>query len=84
MTAIIALIIKILIGAFVGWLAGVLMKSSHGFWMSALLGIVGSVLGHWLAGLIGITAGGLGGFLISLAGACILIAIVRAVLGKKF
>ena len=80
----ISLIISILIGAFVGWLAGLIMKSSHGFLMSALLGIVGSALGHFLAGLIGIGGSGIGGFLISLAGACILIAIVRAILGKKF
>lgn len=84
MSELVALVIKILIGAFTGWLACLFMKSAHGFWMSCLLGIVGSALGHFLAGLIGIAASGLAGFIVSVAGACLLIFIVRCILGKKF
>ncbi|MCR5763887.1 MAG: GlsB/YeaQ/YmgE family stress response membrane protein [Treponema sp.] len=84
MTSLVALIIQILIGAFIGWLACLFMKSAHGFWMSCLLGIVGSALGHWLAGFLRIQASGLAGFVVSVAGACLLIAIVRLVMGKKF
>ena len=81
----IGLIVTILVGALVGWLAGIFMHSSHGFWFSALLGIVGGALGGWLAGLLGISFGGfLGQVIIGVIGTCILIAIVRAILGKKF
>jgi len=45
---------------------------------NVLVGIVGGALGHWLAGMLGIAAGGIGGFLVALAGAVILIAILRA------
>ena len=84
MTSLVVLIIQILIGAFIGWLASILMKSAHGFWMSCLLGIVGSALGHWIAKFLHITTGGLAGFVVSVAGACLLIALIRLVLGKKF
>ena len=33
------IIITILIGALVGWLAGLIMKTNHGFWLRVLLGI---------------------------------------------
>ena len=39
------LLITILVGALIGWLAGIFMKSAHGFWLSCLLGIVGSAIG---------------------------------------
>lgn len=61
------------------------MKSSHGFIMSCVIGIVGSFIGGFLASLIG-----LGGenivvtILIDIAGACILIALLRLILGKKW
>lgn len=80
----ISIIVAILVGALVGWLAGKLMKSHHGFWFNCLLGIVGSALGSALAGAIGLSASGLAGFLVSIAGTCVLIAIVRLILGKKF
>ena len=40
------IIITILIGALVGWLAGLIMKTNHGFWIRVLLGIVGSAVGR--------------------------------------
>lgn len=80
-----SIIIAVLIGALIGWVAGIIMKSKHGFIMTCLLGIVGSALGSFLAGLIGIGAGSMiGSILIGICGTVILIAIVRAILGKKF
>ncbi len=80
------LLIAILIGAFVGWLADCFMHSSHGFLFSALLGIIGGALGSWLAGVLGINIGSglLSQIIVGVIGTCILIAIVRAILGKKF
>ena len=79
------IIITIAIGALVGWLAGIIMKTNHGFWMRVLLGIVGSFVGRLIAGLIGITAKqvSIGGILISVAGACLVVWLVRKLSGKK-
>jgi uncharacterized membrane protein YeaQ/YmgE (transglycosylase-associated protein family) len=75
------LIISIIIGGIIGWLASIVMKTNAqmGIIANVLVGIVGAALGHWVAGQIGITAGGIGGFLVSLAGAMLLIAILRAI-----
>ena len=81
---ILSIVITILVGALIGWLAGLLMKSSHGFWMSCLLGIVGSFLGWGIAGLVGLGGGWVIDILVRIAGTCLLIAICRAVMGKKF
>lgn len=80
------IIIAILIGAFVGWLAGVFMGSSHGFWFSALLGIIGGALGSWLADRLKINIGSglLSEIIVGVAGTCVLIALCRLILGKKF
>ncbi len=81
----ISLIVTILVGAFIGWLAGIFMKSKHGFWMSCLLGIVGSALGSGIANALKIGGGGLiYSLVIGILGTCLVIAIVRAILGKKF
>lgn len=78
------IIITILIGALVGWLAGQLMKSKQGFWLNVLLGIVGSAVGRFLAGLLGIHADtiSIGGILISVAGACLVVWLVRKLFKK--
>ena len=75
------LIISIVIGGIIGWLASIVMKTNAqmGIIANVLVGIVGGALGHWLAGQLGIAAGGIGGFLVALAGAIILIAILRAI-----
>ena len=69
------IIITILIGALVGWLAGEFMNMKQGFWMNVLLGIVGSAVGRFIAALVGIHASrvSIGGILISVAGACLVV-----------
>jgi len=78
------IIITILVGALVGWLAGLIMKTNHGFWIRVLLGIVGSAVGRLLAGLIGIRAStvSIGGIIISVAGACIVVWLLRKITDK--
>jgi len=75
------LIISIVIGGIIGWLASIVMKTNAqmGIIANVLVGIVGAALGHWLAGQLGISAGGIGSWLVSLAGAIVLIAILRAI-----
>ncbi|WP_370282935.1 GlsB/YeaQ/YmgE family stress response membrane protein [Pseudooceanicola sp.] len=73
------LLITIVIGAIVGWLAGVIVKGGgSGLVMNVVLGILGALVGGWLLPMIGISWGGLlGAFFMALIGAIILILIVR-------
>jgi uncharacterized membrane protein YeaQ/YmgE (transglycosylase-associated protein family) len=73
------LIISIIIGGIIGWLASIIMKTDMqmGLIANILVGIVGSALGFWLAGVLGIApAGGVLGFLVGVAGAVLLIFIL--------
>jgi uncharacterized membrane protein YeaQ/YmgE (transglycosylase-associated protein family) len=76
-----SLIVTLIIGAVIGWLASLLMKTSAqmGIIANIVVGIVGAALGHWLAGVLGIAAfGTVGAWIISILGAVILIAILKA------
>jgi len=75
------LIVSLVIGGLVGWIASIIMKTNPqmGLVANVLVGIVGSALGFWIAGLLGIAAaGGLVRFAVAIAGAALLI----FVLGK--
>ena len=78
------ILLWILFGALVGWLAGKIMKSRNSFWINVLLGIVGSIVGGFVASLLGFGALGAGlnfnipNIIISVAGACIVIFLARA------
>jgi uncharacterized membrane protein YeaQ/YmgE (transglycosylase-associated protein family) len=74
------LIITLIVGGLVGWLASIIMKTNAqmGLIANVLVGVVGSMLGYWLAGLLGIgPAGGILRFLIAIGGAVLLIFILR-------
>jgi uncharacterized membrane protein YeaQ/YmgE (transglycosylase-associated protein family) len=80
-------IISLIIGGIVGWLASIIMKTNAqmGWIANVLVGVVGSLLGYWLAGLMGIAAtGGILRFVVAIAGAVLLIFILRklGVFGK--
>lgn len=73
-------IISLIIGGIVGWLASIVMKTNAqmGLIANVLVGIVGSMLGYWLAGLFGMApTGGILRFVIAIAGAALLIFILR-------
>lgn len=73
-------IAAIIIGGLAGWLAEKFMKSNMGLLMNIVLGIVGAIVANALLGLFGIALGGWIGYLIAgFIGACLLIAIARAV-----
>ena len=75
------LLISIIIGGIIGWLASLIMKTDAqmGIIANILVGIVGSALGHFLAGVIGLAAYGMiGRLIVSVVGAVLLIAILRA------
>ncbi len=72
------LIISIIVGGFIGWLASLIMKSPMGILGDILVGIIGSTLGHFLAGAIGLAAyGAIARLAVSVAGAVLLIIILR-------
>jgi uncharacterized membrane protein YeaQ/YmgE (transglycosylase-associated protein family) len=80
-------IIAILVGALVGWLASIIMKtdSQQGPIANILIGIVGATLARWLFGdVLGIGGAAAGtltlsGILWGLIGAVVLIFILKAV-----
>jgi len=75
------LIISLVIGGIVGWLASIVMKSNAqmGIIANVIIGILGGALGSYLAGMLGISASGIGRWVVALAGAILLIGILRAV-----
>jgi len=80
------LLIILLVGLVAGFAASHVM-AGRGFGLigDLLVGIVGAFLGGWLFGKIGIVAGGLlAQIIIAFIGACILIGIVRLVMGSRF
>ncbi|TWG50071.1 MULTISPECIES: GlsB/YeaQ/YmgE family stress response membrane protein [unclassified Aminobacter] len=73
-------IAAIIIGGLAGWIASSFMKSDTGIFMNIVLGIIGAAVASFLFGLLGVSFGGWLGYLIAgFIGACILIALARAV-----
>ena len=78
------IIISILVGALIGWIAGKIMDSKHGFWMNCLLGIIGGAVGSALSTLLRTNGGIVINVAFRIAGTVIVIALVRLVAGKKW
>ena len=75
-------IVTLIIGGIVGWLASIVMKTNAqmGWIANIVIGIVGAVLGSWLAGQLGfVPAGAIAGYLVAIAGAAILIGLLKLV-----
>lgn len=74
------IILWIIFGALVGWIASMVMESGGGLIVDIVVGIVGAVIGGFVMSFFGDT--GVNGFtlysfLVALLGACILLAIVK-------
>ena len=82
-------IIVILAGAFIGWIASKIMgtDASMGAMANIIVGLVGAVIGRFVAQLLNLAPQGtnfsIGGLLFGILGACILLAIVKALSGRK-
>ncbi len=77
------IILWIVFGALVGWIASIIMKTDaqQGALLNIIVGVVGAVLGGWIMSTLG--QGGVDGFniysfVVALVGAVVLIAIVKA------
>jgi len=81
------LIIWLVIGGLIGWVASLIMKTDEqqGILLNVVVGIAGALLGGWLisplvgAGTINQSDFSLGGLFVSLIGAMVLLAIVNLV-----
>lgn len=73
-------IISLIIGGIIGWVASLIMKTDTqmGLIANIVVGIIGSLLGYWIAGQLGIVATGIVSYVIAIAGAALLIFILRA------
>lgn len=74
------LIIWLIIGGLIGWLASIVMKTDAqmGLIANVIVGIVGAALGGWLAGALGVGGGRAVSYIIAIVGAVVLIAILKA------
>jgi uncharacterized membrane protein YeaQ/YmgE (transglycosylase-associated protein family) len=72
---------SVIVGFFVGWIADMFFHAVNGFWMTAIVGIVGSVIGGFIGGMIKKPADGAmfhpAGFVMSIIGAVVLLAILK-------
>ncbi len=77
----ISLILWLVIGGVVGWIAGLIMRDNNGLIVNIIVGIVGSFLGGLILarGDINNAPLTIGTFLVSLLGAVILLGIVNLV-----
>jgi uncharacterized membrane protein YeaQ/YmgE (transglycosylase-associated protein family) len=80
------IILWVVFGAIVGWLASLIMKTRTGLLWDIVIGVVGAVIGGFVMSFFG--ASGVGGFnlysfIVALLGAIILLAIVKAISGRN-
>lgn len=76
------ILLWIVFGALVGWVASMVMGSGGGLLWDIVVGIIGAVIGGFVMSFFGqgdVSGFNLYSFLVALLGACILIALVRAV-----
>lgn len=73
------LLLMLIVGGIVGWLASIVMKTNAQMGMIAnvIVGIIGAGIGGWLAPMLGIATEGIGVWIVSILGAMILIGILK-------
>ncbi len=77
------IILWVVFGALVGWVASLIMKTDaqQGALLNIIVGVVGAVLGGWIFsffGEAGVTGFNIYSFIVALVGAVVLIGLVRA------
>ncbi len=80
-----SILLWVVFGAIVGWLASLIMKTRGGLLMDIIVGIVGAVIGGFVMSMMGgagVYGFNLYSFIVALVGSVILLAIVKSVSGK--
>jgi uncharacterized membrane protein YeaQ/YmgE (transglycosylase-associated protein family) len=74
-----SLIVQLIVGGIIGWLASIVMKTNAqmGLIANVIVGIIGAGLGGWLAGQLGLGGGPAMSWVMAVVGAGVLIAILR-------
>ncbi|PKK99690.1 MAG: GlsB/YeaQ/YmgE family stress response membrane protein [Tenericutes bacterium HGW-Tenericutes-2] len=77
------ILLWLLFGAVVGWLASIVMNKNHsmGLLANIIIGLVGSALGMWLMSILGfgsVDSFSFLGLLVSVGGASLLIALISS------
>jgi len=74
-----ALVIFLILGGVIGWLASLLMKTDAqmGWIANIIVGIAGSALGGWLAPRLGVPEQGLMVYVVAVGGAVLLIFLLK-------
>jgi uncharacterized membrane protein YeaQ/YmgE (transglycosylase-associated protein family) len=76
-----SILVYIIFGALVGWVASMVMGGTNGLIIDVIVGIIGAALGGWIMdffGRSGVNGFNVYSFLVALLGAVVLIAIARA------
>lgn len=80
------MIVSIIVGILAGFLAEKIMSSSGGLVTNLVVGLLGGMLGGWVAGALGLAYIGDGladRIVVSTCGAVLLLALWRAVTGRR-
>jgi uncharacterized membrane protein YeaQ/YmgE (transglycosylase-associated protein family) len=75
------LIMQIIVGGIIGWLASIVMKTNAqmGLIANILVGVVGAGIGGWLAVKLGIGGGPIMGWVMAVIGAALLIFVLKII-----
>ncbi len=77
----------IVLGAIAGWITNMIMGGKEGVIATIILGIVGAMVGGWLAGTVlkvaDVTGVNIESIIVAVIGAVIVVAVYRAVTGRR-
>jgi uncharacterized membrane protein YeaQ/YmgE (transglycosylase-associated protein family) len=77
----------IVLGAIAGWITNMIMGGREGVVATIILGIVGAVVGGYLAGTVlkvaDVTGVNIESIIVAVIGAVIVVAVYRAVMGRR-
>ena len=73
------LIIWLIVGGVIGWLASIVMKTNAqmGIIANVVVGVIGAAIGGWLATQLSLGGGQAVSFILAVIGAAVLIAILK-------
>jgi uncharacterized membrane protein YeaQ/YmgE (transglycosylase-associated protein family) len=77
-----SILVLIIFGALVGWVASMLVGTREGLLLDIIVGIVGSVIGGWIMDFFsqsGVTGFNVYSFLVALLGSVVLLVVVKAI-----